>query len=104
MERRGEIEIHRAVGVRASASALLFDRKLDAATVKPPAPFSGFGHFSARSGAGERDRGVWTGNLSVDLPGHADLPITGAGFWPLCSTRVADRVVTLALNHFSEPE
>jgi hypothetical protein len=80
METRDGMEIHRFVGVRAPAGALTFDRKLRGATVKPPAPFSGFGHFAARPGAGERSSGIWSGDLSVDLPGHAGVRIGGPGF------------------------
>lgn len=83
METRDEMEIHRFVGVRAPAGALSFDDKLRGATVKPPAPFSGFGHFAARPGARERYPGVWSGNLTVDLPGHADVRIGGPGFHAL---------------------
>ena len=80
METRDGMEIHRFVGVHAPASALTFDGKLRGATVKPPAPFSGFGHFEARAGARELDPGIWSGDLSVDLPGHADVRIGGPGF------------------------
>lgn len=81
MEHRGEVEIHRFQEIFPPIGAFGFDGKLQAATVKPPAPFSGSGHFEARPGSGERARGTWTGNLTVDLPGHADIPLTGPGFW-----------------------
>jgi hypothetical protein len=75
-EHRGEIEIHRATFRRASAAALRFDRGLRNATVRPPAPFAGFGRFDA--GASRANQ--WTGNLTVDLPGHAGVPLVGPGF------------------------
>jgi hypothetical protein len=80
MEHRGEVEIHRFQEILPPAPAFEFGPGLKAATVRPPAPFSGFAHFAARPGAGERSRGTWTGNLSVDLPGHAGIPLTGRGF------------------------
>ena len=76
-EHRDGIEIHRATGVWASTDALRFDRRLRTATVRPPAPFSGYGSFRLSA----RGRNVWTGNLTVDLPGRPDVPLTGPGFW-----------------------
>lgn len=75
-EHRGEMEIHRAVGMRASASALTFDPHLRNATITLPAPFAG--HASFHRGARGPDQ--WTGNLTVDLPGRAEVPVTGPGF------------------------
>lgn len=80
MEQHGGVEIHRFQEVLTPAGAFSFDPGLRAATVKPPAPFSGFAHFAAHPGGNERARGTWTGNLSVDLPGHAGIPLTGPGF------------------------
>lgn len=76
----GEGEIHRFQAVYAPAAAFSFDPHLHAATVKPPAPFSGSAHFKARPGANERAHGIWTGNLSVDLPGRAGVRLTGRDF------------------------
>lgn len=39
-EHRGEMEIHRATRLWASADALHYDRRLRTATVRPPAPFA----------------------------------------------------------------
>ena len=43
-----------------------------AATVKPPAPFSGTGAFDTPS--------LWTGSLQVDLPGAPNTVIAGPGW------------------------
>lgn len=75
-EHRGGMEIHRATFTWASADSLRYDRRLRTATVKPPAPFSGHGSFRLRA----RGRSLWTGNLTVDLPGRSDVPLTGRGF------------------------
>jgi hypothetical protein len=75
-EVRDGIEIHRAAGIRAGAAAFSFRPDLSAATVALPAPFSGHATYRRDAPAAKR----WTGNLSVDLPGEADLPLTGPGF------------------------
>lgn len=76
-EQRGEMEIYRATSILASAGALRYDRRLRTATVRPPAPFAGHGSFHGNA----RRPNQWTGNLTVDLPGHSDVPVTGRGFW-----------------------
>ncbi|MGE5280942.1 MAG: hypothetical protein ACM3N0_01220 [Chloroflexota bacterium] len=75
-EHRGEMEIHRAIWTWAGAGALRYDRRLRTATVRPPAPFAGHGSFHRNARHGNQ----WTGNLTVDLPGRADVPVTGRGF------------------------
>ena len=75
-EHRGEMEIHRATWTWASTGALRYDRRLRTATVRPPEPFSGHGSFRI----GAHGRNVWSGNLTVDLPGLPDVPLTGPGF------------------------
>jgi hypothetical protein len=75
-EHLGEMEIHRAIWTWASSGALRYDRGLQAATVRPPAPFAGHGSFHSNARCASR----WTGNLSVDLPGHSDVPVTGRSF------------------------
>jgi hypothetical protein len=77
-EQRGPIEIHRSVGRWAPAATLRWDHHLRHATVEPPAPFSG--HASFADGHGVRGIGHWAGNLSVDFPGHAGVPLSGSGF------------------------
>ncbi len=76
-EHQGEMEIHRSTWTVASASALSYDRRLRTAMVGPPAPFAGHGSFHSNA----RGASQWTGNLTVDLPGRLDVPITGPGFW-----------------------
>lgn len=75
-EQRGEMNIYRATSTWASADALRYDQLLHGATVRPPAPFDGYGSFDAGAFGAKR----WTGNLTVDLPGHSNVPITGPGF------------------------
>lgn len=50
-----------------------YDRRLRTATVHPPAPFAGSARFDLGKKAGQR----WGGDLTVDLPGRAGVPLTG---------------------------
>jgi hypothetical protein len=75
-EHRGEIGIHRAISAWADTGALHFSRGLHTATVRPPTPFTGHASFDDDARGANR----WTGNLTVDLPGHSDVPVTGPGF------------------------
>jgi hypothetical protein len=76
-ETRGAFEITRATGARtrAGSGAFRFDSQLRHATLSPPAPFAGHAAFLRGASSGNR----WTGNLTVDLPGDADYPLTGPG-------------------------
>jgi hypothetical protein len=74
-EKRGEVSISRRTSTWAGAEAFRYDPLLSTATLDPPAPFSGSAGF--RRGAAVPNR--WTGNLTVDLPGRADVPLSTAG-------------------------
>jgi hypothetical protein len=74
-EKRQGIAIRRHRTVWAGAGAFGYDRPLNTATLAPPAPFSGHAEFHRHSAPANR----WTGNLTVDLPGRSDVPLTGAG-------------------------
>jgi hypothetical protein len=76
-EERGEIGIYRAIWNWASPDALRFDPQLRTATLRPPAPYAGFGRFRSNAPRAKQ----WTGNLTVDLPGRADVPLAGPGLW-----------------------
>lgn len=67
------ISIERVVGLRMPGAGFSFDRSLRTATVRPPEPFSGGARFDRSMKAGRR----WGGDLTVDLPGRADVPLTG---------------------------
>ncbi|HWA54355.1 MAG TPA: hypothetical protein VG816_09310 [Solirubrobacterales bacterium] len=75
-ERRDGIKIYRALSGTARAGAFRFDRLLRTAKLRLPAPFSGSA-LLARS----RDSfsPLWTGDLRLDFPGHANVPLAGAG-------------------------
>jgi len=74
-EERGKMRIFRSTSLWAGAEAFQYDPLLRTATLDPPAPFSGEARFSR--GATVADR--WSGNLTVDLPGRSNVPLTRAG-------------------------
>jgi hypothetical protein len=74
-ESRGEIAIERNTSATAPRTAFDYDSRLRTATVRPPAPFAGEATFNRTAEAGSR----WNGNLTVDLPGRSDVPLTGRG-------------------------
>ncbi len=73
-EERNGIAISRHVSFHAGAAAFDYDPLLRTATLKPPPPFSGHGSFRRAAEAANR----WAGNMTVDLPGRSDVPLTGA--------------------------
>lgn len=74
-EERGAISITRSTAVWLGSAAFQYDPLLETATLRPPAPFSGVANFYRRLAPENR----WSGNLTVDLPGRADVPLTGTG-------------------------
>lgn len=75
-ERRAGLTISREVGGYFTPSAFEFVPSLQSAVLDPPAPFAG--HATFRRNAKPSNR--LTGNLTVDFPGHADVPLTGGTF------------------------
>jgi hypothetical protein len=72
-EYNGGIAIRRFTRLRMPAGHFNFDRRLRKATLQPPAPFAGSASFDRGKKAGQR----WSGDLTVDMPGRADVPLTG---------------------------
>ncbi|HET6997887.1 MAG TPA: hypothetical protein VFI03_04795 [Solirubrobacterales bacterium] len=77
-EKHQGIAISRSTTVWTGADAFDYDPLLRTATLDPPAPFSGRATY--RRGAAAANR--WTGNLTVDLPGRSDVPLTSSGIRP----------------------
>ena len=75
----GDREYHDGISIQRFAvfvmppAAFTYSPRLQTATVRPPAPFSGTAHFDRRKRANRR----WSGDLAIDLPGRTDLPLTG---------------------------
>jgi hypothetical protein len=81
-ERRGGVTINRAVDGHLAGGSFSSDSSLTKATFAPGAPFTGsatYRGFHPPRGT-HPAHGTWSGNLSVDFPGHADVPLTGPGF------------------------
>ncbi|HEV7483044.1 MAG TPA: hypothetical protein VGO13_08085 [Solirubrobacterales bacterium] len=74
-EKRRGIAITRSRTAWVGAGAFDYDPLLRMAALAPPAPFAG--HAAFRRGAPAASR--WSGNLTVDLPGRSDVPLTGPG-------------------------
>lgn len=74
-EKRGKIRIDRVSTVWMRPSVLHFDSALKTATVAPVFPFSGRAAFRRDAAPAHR----WTGNLTVDLPGRSNFPLTAPG-------------------------
>ncbi|MET0558233.1 MAG: hypothetical protein ABW065_06130 [Solirubrobacterales bacterium] len=74
-ETRGGIAITRDTRFWWRADAFRFDPSLRTAHLEPPVPFAGRAIFHRHADPGKR----WTGNLTVDLPGRSDVPLTGSG-------------------------
>lgn len=73
-ERKQAMNIVRLAIARGGPSSFVFNKALTAATVSPPPPFSGVGHF--RSCPARR----WSGPISVSLPGKRGEALTGRRF------------------------
>jgi hypothetical protein len=70
-EKEGAVTVDRTVGGYLRGGAMTYASSLKTAHFKGAAPFSGSASYA---------KGHWRGNLTVDFPGHADVPLTGPGF------------------------
>jgi hypothetical protein len=68
------IAIDRFTSSFAPAGAFRYDRRLRTAILHPPAPFAGTARFDHSAKPSSR----WRGDLTVDMPGRANMPLTGA--------------------------
>jgi hypothetical protein len=72
-EYREGISIRRLKALFMPPRTFSYDPKLQTATLLPPAPFDGMARFDRRRRANRR----WSGDLTIDMPGRADVPLTG---------------------------
>ncbi len=81
-ERRGSVRIRRAVSKWLPSAAFTYDPSLATASLQPPSPFAGTAEFHRAARPANR----WTGDLTVDFPGHSAVRLAGArmdaGLWP----------------------
>ncbi|HEX5527426.1 MAG TPA: hypothetical protein VFX44_09580 [Solirubrobacterales bacterium] len=76
-EQRGQLRVIREAEGRYPGTGFEFDPTLSTATLHPAGSFfSGAATYSRSAEPQSR----WSGDLSVDLPGRSDLPLTGARF------------------------
>lgn len=68
-----DIRIDRSASEWMPGRDFAYTPNLRTATVAPPGPFSGSARFDLGAKAGRR----WSGDLTVDMPGRADVPLTG---------------------------
>jgi hypothetical protein len=67
------IRIDRYTRLVMPEGCFLYDNKLRTASLRPPAPFAGSARFDRGKKAAQR----WSGDLTVDMPGHSGVPLTG---------------------------
>jgi hypothetical protein len=81
-EKHGGMTINRAVVGHLGGGAFDFDPTLTDASFAPAAPFTGAATYrGVHPPRGTHvAHGTWRGNLKVDFPGHAAVPLAGPGF------------------------
>jgi hypothetical protein len=75
-ERHGGMIVDRIIEDFYPGSGFHFDLKLRSAALSPPAPFSGSATFHRDA----KPANGWTGNLTLDFPGRADVSMAGRAF------------------------
>ncbi|HET8956106.1 MAG TPA: hypothetical protein VFN18_10650 [Solirubrobacterales bacterium] len=75
-ERHDGLIVDRQAGGYFPSAAFGFGPSLRTATLAPSGPFAGHATFHRNAKPANR----WTGNLTVDFPGRADVPLAGRGF------------------------
>ncbi|HEU4739270.1 MAG TPA: hypothetical protein VFS54_09345 [Solirubrobacterales bacterium] len=75
-ERRGGLIVSREVVGFFPTASFDFDPSLQSAALAPAAPFAGSASFHRDAGLANQ----WRGNLSVDFPGRANVPLAGHRF------------------------
>ncbi len=74
-ERRGPLRISRGVQTSAPSGSFAYRSDLASAKLRPAAPFSGSASFRGSAPLKQR----WSGNLTVDFPGRAAVPLAASG-------------------------
>lgn len=78
-ESEGSLRVERRVAGALSAKSFHAAPSLATATVTGSGSLSGKGTY-AQTRRGKRPQGTWRGNLTVDFPGRASVPIAGPSF------------------------
>lgn len=94
-EKRDGISIRRSVGGTVGAGAFLYGPDLRTARLDLPSPFAGHAAFHRNAKRANR----LTGNLTVDFPGHSEVPLTGTAF----KTSLVHSNRTRSVTHYDRP-
>jgi hypothetical protein len=97
--KEGDLEVTRVAAVLVAPPVSFSvpdpERPRAAATVRPPAPFSGSASFALVAPT----EGEFSGNLAVELPGLGRVPLTGAGIDAgICQGRACTKTLPPALH------
>jgi hypothetical protein len=76
-ERREGMAVARGVQLTAKSSAFRWNLKKGTATLRPPAPFTGWATFKRR---GHNGHGIWRGSLGMPILGGEPVELTGPEF------------------------
>jgi TfoX-like protein len=99
VERRGSVVAIRAIEATYGPGSFQVAAGLSSARFAPPSPFSGVGHYHGAAKPANR----WTGNLTIDFPGHSNVSLTGARFRSaLRHARFTSKTFTAARPELSE--
>jgi hypothetical protein len=81
-EKEGAVTVERTASGYLGGSALTFAPSLKTAHLSGAGPFTGSASYTGKSlpSVSRPGKGPWRGNLTVDFPGHADVPVAGPGF------------------------
>jgi hypothetical protein len=81
-EKKGTVTVDRTVTGYLRGGAMTYAPSLATAHFLGASPFSGSATYAGRSlpRPGRPGTGPWRGNLTVDFPGHAGVPLAGPGF------------------------
>ena len=76
-KKREGMSVARGVQLTAGSSAFRWDLEKGTATLRPPAPFTGWATFTRRDDGGP---GTWKGSLGMPILGGDPVKLAGAGF------------------------
>jgi hypothetical protein len=81
-EKKGTVTVERTVTGYLRGGAMTYAPSLATAHFVGTSPFSGAATYAGRSlpRPGRPGTGLWRGDLTVDFPGHAGVPLAGPGF------------------------
>jgi hypothetical protein len=81
-EKEGKVRVNRSVRGHLPGSAMTYDPSLDAAHFHGTSPFFGAATYESATEAHgfHPGKGIWRGNLKVNFPGHAAVPLAGPSF------------------------